>query len=126
MPLIPALDDPALPPADLRWVNLHSARIRAIVRPGQVVFVQMNYHPGWRATVNGLRQPVSRDGLGLMVIAPDCAGPCEIELVFDGGLESKLTRLASLAVVFGLILYLLFNRLLSPRSGSRNRVTAVR
>jgi hypothetical protein len=73
------------------WRGSREARIRARLTPGEVVSVQINYHPGWHATAGN----VGPDGIGLMVIEPKCVGDCEISLRFDGGLESWLCRMAS-------------------------------
>jgi hypothetical protein len=60
--------------------------------------------------VNGVRQTVIRDGLGLMVVKPDCSGPCAIDLSFDGGAEYHATRVANALVVLGVGLWLVIGR----------------
>jgi hypothetical protein len=87
-----ALDDPLLPVAELRWHNLHSAKVSAEVRPGQVVSVQTNFATGWRAASGGRPCPLSRDAIGLLLIEPPCDGPCEIELAYDGGSELRIAK----------------------------------
>jgi hypothetical protein len=96
---VQALNDPSLPEAAFLWRNRHSAAIHAQLEPGEAVSVQVTYTPGWRALVNGAPQRVGRDGLGLILLEPDCRGPCEITLVYDGGFEWRAACLASL---FGL------------------------
>ena len=108
-PLLPytaALDNPALPAAEMQWEDFGTAQIRARLEPGQVVSVQVNYHPGWHATVEGRPQPVSPDGLGLVVIRPRCEGPCEIRLSYDGGVEFQGARALSLLTIAGVLLWL--------------------
>jgi hypothetical protein len=105
-PYVAALDDASLPPAGMRWDNFSSGRIQTELRPGQVVSVQITYHPGWQAHVNGVRQPVVRDGLGMMVVKPECTGACTIDLSFDGGAEYKAVRVASWMAVLGVGLWL--------------------
>ncbi len=95
-PYVAALDDPGLPEAQLSWRDLNTAAISAPLSPGQVLSVQVTYHQGWHATANGAPVPVTSDGLGLLVLAPSCDGPCEVTLAFDGGLERRLTVTASL------------------------------
>jgi hypothetical protein len=98
-----AIEDAALPLPEVTWRSSHAALIRAELAPDQAVSVQVNYAAGWKATVDGRLQPVSRDGLGLQVIQPDCRGPCEIELVYDGGLERQATRVASIIAMVGVL-----------------------
>jgi MFS family permease len=98
-----AIDDPALPEASWTWVSRSQARIQAELAPGQVVLVQMNYHPGWSATANGRSAATRPDGLDQLVIEPRCDGPCAIELDYDGGAELRLARWASaLSALVGL------------------------
>ena len=95
---VAAMDSPAYPLAEWRWTSRHGAAIKTVAAPGQVVSAQVNYHPGWRASVNGAERPVSADGLGLLVVKPGCDGPCEISLRYDGGPELRLALAASAAV----------------------------
>jgi hypothetical protein len=95
---VAALDNPAFPAAFLTWRDPDHGHIDAVVRSNQVVSVQSTYDKGWVATANGHAAEVSRDGIGLTVIHTDCDGPCAINLIFDGGLERKLCRAASVAV----------------------------
>jgi len=105
-PFVAALEDASLPPAEIRWDSLSSGRIHTMLRPGQVVSVQINYHPGWHAQANGAPQPLVRDGLGLMIVKPDCSGPCTIDLSFDGGAEYKVARVASWVAALAALLWL--------------------
>jgi len=82
------------------------------------VSVQINHATGWKATVEGRAQPVSRDGLGLLVIQPDCSGPCEIELVYDGGLERQATRAASILAMIGVLAGLAITLRRNTRAGN--------
>ena len=102
---VAALDDPSLPAAEIRRVNFHEFRVSTSAQPDQVISVQTGYHPGWRAWVNGRESDVGRDGLGLLVIHPRCNGPCEIEMIYDGGLEYKLCRAVSGLTALGLLVY---------------------
>jgi hypothetical protein len=96
---VAALDSPSYPAAPWRWTSQHSAEIRAELSPGQVVSTQVTWRPGWNATVGGVARPVSKDGLGFLVVRPACQGPCTIEVSFDGGAEWRITCLLSLAVM---------------------------
>ena len=92
---VEALEDPALHEAQFVWKTQHSAEVLADLSPGQVVQVQVTYHAGWHASVNGAAAKLIPDGLGFFAIAPDCTGRCRIELVYDGGDEQRIARAAS-------------------------------
>lgn len=96
---VAALEDPAAPPATLRWQGSNRALVRARLEPWEVISTQIDYHPGWHARAGGTSLPVFADGLGFMVIDPQCSGDCEMAIEFDGGVESKLCRTASAAVL---------------------------
>jgi hypothetical protein len=98
-PYVAALDDPRYPLAAFQWKGMSEAEIRATVDRGQVIAVQVTYDPGWEAYANGKRQPVRGDAIGLMVIEPDCHGPCEISLRYTGGKARVVTRAMSLAAM---------------------------
>ena len=100
---VDALDDPANPVAEMRWENRHRARIRATVARGQVISVQVNYHPGWHATEDGRVRRVRPDALGLIVVEPAHAGDCEFVLDYDGGLELAVTRIFSSCVTLAIL-----------------------
>jgi hypothetical protein len=88
--LVESLDNPALANADFHWTGRNSIHIDAVTEPGDVVFIQVTHHPGWRATVAGSKVELHRDGLGLMWLQPGCNGACKIDLEYTGGLELRL------------------------------------
>jgi hypothetical protein len=94
-PYVAALDDPALPLADFRWVDRHRATVAAQMRPRQMLSLQIAYHPGWHATVAGAPRRTYRDRLGLVAVDAACNGRCTVELNYDGGIEMRLARLLS-------------------------------
>ena len=98
---VQALDDPALPLAGFGWRTQSRAHIAADVHPGQAVAVQVTYDPGWVATANGRPAPITRDGIGLLTLHPECDGKCEIDLTFAGGAERRVCLGLSLLVMFG-------------------------
>jgi len=93
-----ALENPS-PEARMVWSSRHEARISTVLRPEQLLYVQVSWHPGWHAAVNGKPRPIRPDGLGFMVIEPRCDGPCDVQLTCDGGTEMRLARWASIASV---------------------------
>ena len=64
-----------------------------------VLSVQVTYHPGWKATAGARIVPISKDGLGQMILSPERPGDYDINLVYDGGWESKLCRALSAIVL---------------------------
>jgi hypothetical protein len=107
---VAALDDPSLPPAEFHWAGPNSMQIRTTLSPGQVISVQVSFHPGWHAKVGSRAIALRRDGLGLMWLQPDCSGICEIQLDYDGGWELRLCRYLSFAAVLLLLSVLLRRR----------------
>jgi hypothetical protein len=91
-PYVAALNDPQLPLARLDWTGSRSARIMAGLKQGDVLSVQVSYHPGWRALVNGAERRIRCDALGLLVVHPECAGACTVDLLYDGGREMRWAR----------------------------------
>jgi hypothetical protein len=96
---VAALEDPTLPLADFRWRDTEHAWISTSAQAGQSVAVQITYDPRWVAQANGKPARITRDGIGLVTIHPQCAGPCEVELSWDGGLERRVCRIVSLLVM---------------------------
>ncbi|MBS1858212.1 MAG: hypothetical protein JST11_22770 [Acidobacteria bacterium] len=102
-PYLAALEDPAMPPAEFRWLAPDRAAIAADgLRPEQLFSVQVTFDKGWHATADGRPVPLRADKLGQMVAAPRCTGPCRVELRYDGGSEHRFASLACLlALVAG-------------------------
>lgn len=98
------LDDPSLPPAEFHWEGTNRIRIQTVTHPGQVISVQVSYHPGWHATAGAHRPQLRKDGLGLIWFRPECDGPCEVQLDYDGGWELRLCRWISYLALAGLLL----------------------
>ncbi|HML16343.1 MAG TPA: hypothetical protein VK419_04930, partial [Bryobacteraceae bacterium] len=100
----------------------HSAHIETILQADQSLSIQIAYHPGWRATVDGRAVPIRPDGLGLMVLdlmvldpqaegraAPGRTTPgrTTIDMFYDGGTEMRIAHwlcaLTSLVLIFVLM-----------------------
>jgi hypothetical protein len=92
-----ATTDPARPPAAVEWLGGGHARVRANLRPDDLVSVQVAWFPGWKATVRGAPQQVSADGMGFVLVRPQCTGDCEIELTWTGRGDLTLSAALSLA-----------------------------
>ena len=107
---VAALDNQAMPLAEMRWDGLRRAVIRAPLGKDQVISVQTNYHMGWHARANGQPLPVLRNGIGFLLLRPNCEGPCEVELTYDGGWEFLLCRAISYMTLIAVV-YLFFRPL---------------
>jgi hypothetical protein len=108
---VAALEDPALPEATFRWDGTNRFVVGVPAAPGQAISVQVSWHPGWHATVHGGKLPIAKDGLGLMWMKPQCAGPCEIRMEYDGGWQLRLLRWLSFAAIGGLVVVPAWKRL---------------
>ncbi len=102
-PLAAALEDPALPVASMQFDGPSHGVIRANLAADELLFVQVSYHKGWHASVNGANRPIKADGLGFMVVDPQCVGACEVHLDYDGGFEMKFALLMSASAVLGVL-----------------------
>jgi hypothetical protein len=85
------------PEAQCEWLRSGKARIRAHLDRGDEVVVQMSYAPGWKAKVGGAGRPVLADGIGFVLIQPQCQGDCEIDLRWTGPRDIYFAALVSLA-----------------------------
>ena len=86
----------ARPNAAFEWVHGGLARIRASLRKDDLVLVQEAWFPGWKAFVGGARRNLFRDGLGFLVIQPECQGACEITIEWTGRPDLPFAALLSL------------------------------
>ena len=105
------------PALGLRWNGTDEATISGDFLSGAALAIQVTHHPGWRATANGRRIPIHRDGLGLMWLDAPCAGPCQIRLEYIGGWESWLCRAASAFTILVLLFWIYRHRM---RFGQRD------
>lgn len=98
-----AIESPDYPEAEFAWINQHQARVKSTLTSDQLLSVQITYDPGWHARVNGAERPVTADALGMMVIAPRCAGACVLDLSFDATSELRWMRVLQIVgVLIGL------------------------
>ena len=91
------VSDDSRPAAGFEWLRGDTARIRANLRPGDVVSVQVAWFRGWKASVGGRQVPVAVDGLGFIAIRPECEGDCEIVLHWAGRPDWPLAAVVSAA-----------------------------
>lgn len=109
-PFVAALENPAYPIAELQWPNHHTARVEANLKPDQILSLQITYFPGWHAAANGRDVPVLRDNIGFMYVEPRCDGACSIEMIYDGGVESRVLWWIRLVALMGGVGWLILLR----------------
>jgi hypothetical protein len=105
-----AFVDALTTPASFRWTSRHSAQIEATLAPDQLIYVQVTYHPGWHALVNGRSRRIFGDGLDQLVIAPECNGHCRVDLTYDGGTEMRVAKTLSWSSAIGCMLWIILAR----------------
>jgi len=120
-PYLRALDDASRPVAAMAWRNQDTARIAAHLGRGDILSVQVSYHPGWVAFANGRSCRVFRDNLGQLAVAPECAGPCQVEIANFGGTEMLLASEISWTAILGGLAWLASYALRKPRGARENR-----
>jgi hypothetical protein len=90
-------------PLPWQWISWNHAQASGLMTSDRVISIQMSYHPGWEASVNGQQIPIRKDELGLMYVDPRCGGSCEVVLRYTGGREMQVARAAHYgAAGFGL------------------------
>ncbi len=101
---VAALDDPALPVVETSWQGPDRALLRGSLAPNEAISLAMNFDRGWSASANGRPARVYEDGLGFLVIKPDCSGNCMVELHWKAGWEPRFAAmLALLALGAGMV-----------------------
>jgi hypothetical protein len=93
-------------PASIVWETPDRAKITARMNDSEVLSLQINYDPGWEARIGNRKVNLTADGLGFLLIEPECSD-CSIDLEFTGGRERKVAIAVSLTVI-GLLLAMLF------------------
>jgi len=121
---VAALDDPSLPLAGLEWEGTDKIRISTAASHDQILSVQVSYSPGWHATAGGQSREIKKDGLGLMWLRPECSGPCDVELTYNGGWELRLARWISAIATAALVLSLAFRGRIALIGPARKHISA--
>ena len=106
-PYIAALEDPARPALQTRWLDADTLAIDGVTPPGRLVAVRVNADPGWQAFQDGRAIPIESDNLGFIVLRPAAAAATHIELDYRATAEprlmaalSALSWMAALAALF--------------------------
>jgi hypothetical protein len=116
VPYVAAIERPDAPRLQVRWPDNETMVITGNLKPGQIVSVQENAHPGWHAAVNGAARPVFTDKLGFLAVSPACSGDCTIELHYDGGLEMRVAQWIHRAAMGGSLLWVLLGAAVARRA----------
>src|SRR5207245_10184906 len=93
------LENPDLPAVEMSWRDFRHAVLNANLHADQSLRVQVTYHPGWHARVNGESRRVSRDPIGLMMVEPRCEGRCVVDLELGDDVEIVVARMVSWTAV---------------------------
>lgn len=107
---VAALEDGSLPDVQAEWSGPSDVSLRADLEADQLISLQIACHEGWQAANAGRAVDTECDGLGFLVLAPQCDGECEIALRFTGGLPATLARVASLASLAGMLAWFVLDR----------------
>ena len=92
---VAAIDDPARPALHTQWIGTSALAMTGAAPPGDLVAIQVNADPGWRATQDGREIPITQDKLGFVVLHPSPAAATRIELRFRGTIEQRLMAAVS-------------------------------
>uniref|UniRef100_Q028P7 Uncharacterized protein n=1 Tax=Solibacter usitatus (strain Ellin6076) TaxID=234267 RepID=Q028P7_SOLUE len=74
-----------------------------------MISVQIAWFPGWKATIGGRAIPVVPDGIGFVVLRPDCQGECEVTLIWSGRADYMISAIVSL-IALGITAVMLWRR----------------
>jgi hypothetical protein len=118
-PFLAALEDRSLPEAEFRWRGAGAASISANLRPEHLLYAQIAWDEGWRASVDGAPRKTWPDALGQMVVEPRCDGPCTVEVLWDGGAEMRVARVVCPVALVAGIIWILLGELVGRRMASQ-------
>jgi uncharacterized membrane protein YfhO len=91
----------------MAWQNRHHAVLTADLQKDQLLLVQVTYHPGWHARVDGAVRRITKDPIGLLLIEPACQGRCVVDLEYGDDAEMLIARTVSWAAIAGAILWVI-------------------
>jgi hypothetical protein len=94
---VAAIEDPGRPEAQCTWSDPGHAIIRANLSKNDVISVQVAYFSGWKANSGGRPRTIFADGIGFILIRPECDGDCKIDLHWTGPSDYYIAALVSLA-----------------------------
>jgi hypothetical protein len=113
-----AIGDAGRPKLAASWRGSSSLDVQGPVAEGQLVSVQVNYDPDWRAEQDGRPIAVERDKLGFMVLHANASPAARIRLRYRGSLEQRLMAAVSALFWIGSLAVLVRTRYESIRHTS--------
>lgn len=87
---VAAIGDAARPALHVTWADTSALDVTGPVRPGDLVSLQVNADPGWRATQDGREISVEQDALGFIVLQAAPAAATRLELRYRGTAEQRV------------------------------------
>lgn len=97
---VAAIEAPDAPVLPVEWRGREHAFVRGAWRARDMILLHMNWHPDWKALLDGKPVPTGADGLGQLVVAPGGTG--ELELVWEPDWRTRWVSLLAAAVLAGL------------------------
>jgi uncharacterized membrane protein YfhO len=94
----------------VQWTDTGAVTIAGPVRQGDLVALQVNADPGWRATQDGREIAISQNRLGFVVLHPTAAAQSRIELRYHGTWEQRIMAVVSILAWIAAFVWLLRTR----------------
>jgi hypothetical protein len=107
VPYVAAMEDATRPVLGVQWTDTSTIAITGPVPAGELVSVQVNSDPGWRATQDGQAIPITEDHLGFLTLHPSPSAATRIELRYRGTAEQRIMAAVS-ALAWAGALFALF------------------
>ncbi|HJZ99414.1 MAG TPA: hypothetical protein VKE70_23045, partial [Candidatus Solibacter sp.] len=73
-PYVSAIEDASRPLLKVEWKDVSHLVISGTVKGGGLISLQVNAADGWRASQDSINVPLTRDGLGFLVLHPQEGG----------------------------------------------------
>jgi hypothetical protein len=86
---VAAIEDASRPLIKLEWKDASTLTVSGDVRAGELIALQINSAPGWRALQEGREVPIETDRLGFMVLHPAASPSTQIEVHYRGTGEQR-------------------------------------
>src|ERR1019366_7705351 len=78
-----------------QWIGAGTLAMTGAAPSGDLVTVQVNADPGWRATQDGHDIAITQDKLGFVVLHPSPAAATRMELIYRGTIEQRIMAAVS-------------------------------
>jgi hypothetical protein len=104
---VAAMEDAERPALRAQWTDTSTFVIAGPAPRGELISVQINADPGWRATQDGQAIAIAQDRLGFITLDPSPAAATRIELRYSGTAEQRIMAGVS-ALAWAAALFTLF------------------